>query len=82
MLFFICFFFCSLKYKFSLGKYLFPLFYFPCLQFMRFNFFLFKVLLTTPTTPTNRMKSIFSVSEGFVYLIHGLFILKGMCKMG
>ena len=37
MLFFIRF-FCSLKYKFSLGKYLFPLFYFACIQFMSLFF--------------------------------------------
>lgn len=28
-----------------------------------------KVLLTTPTTPTNRMKAIVDGAEGFVYLV-------------
>lgn len=28
-----------------------------------------KVLLTTPTTPTERMKAIVEVAEGFVYLV-------------
>ena len=38
MLFFIRFFFCSLKYKFSLGKYLFPLFYFACIINIYINY--------------------------------------------
>lgn len=28
-----------------------------------------KVLLTTPTTPTERMKAIVEAAEGFVYLV-------------
>lgn len=28
-----------------------------------------KVLLTTPTTPTERMKAIVEASEGFLYLV-------------
>lgn len=28
-----------------------------------------KVLLTTPTTPTGRMKAIVEAAEGFVYLV-------------
>ena len=74
MLFFIRF-FCSIKYKFSLGKYLFPLFYFACIQFMRFYFFCSRYLLKTPTTPTDRMKSIVSASEGFVYLVRSFSLL-------
>lgn len=39
------------------------------LFFSSFFFFHFKVLLTTPTTPTARMKAIVEASEGFVYLV-------------
>lgn len=34
----------------------------------------FQVLLTTPTTPTERMKAIVEASEGFVYLVSFLFL--------
>lgn len=34
-----------------------------------------KVLLTTPTTPTARMKAIVEASEGFVYLVRFVTIL-------
>lgn len=34
-----------------------------------FFFDVMKVLLTTPTTPTNRMKDIVDGAEGFVYLV-------------
>lgn len=34
-----------------------------------------KVLLTTPTTPTDRMKAIVQAAEGFIYLVRFLFML-------
>lgn len=40
--------------------------------FFSIFFFHFKVLLTTPTTPTARMKAIVEASEGFVYLVGSL----------
>lgn len=42
-------------------------------------FFVTKVLLTTPTTPKDRMKKIVEVSEGFVYLV-SLHLFK-LCHM-
>ena len=49
-----------------------------------------KVLLTTPTTPTDRMKAIVEVAEGFVYLVRfysgqyykpfSVFIMRSECQ--
>lgn len=37
------------------------------------DFDVIKVLLTTPTTPADRMKAIVEASEGFVYLVRAYF---------
>lgn len=39
------------------------------IRFFFFCCFGLKVLLTTPTTPTERMKAIVEAAEGFVYLV-------------
>lgn len=42
--------------------------------------FVIKVLLTTPTTPTERMKRIVEASEGFIYLVRSLSVHLSLCR--
>jgi tryptophan synthase alpha subunit len=40
-----------------------------------------KVLLTTPTTPKDRMKAIVEAAEGFVYLVRSFSIVDAPCPV-
>jgi tryptophan synthase alpha subunit len=40
-----------------------------------------KVLLTTPTTPMDRMKAIVEAAEGFVYLVRFFSVVDAPCPV-